>query len=280
MSASVGKTFLIGTVKLGVTVLVAAGLAQLTWYLLEKFSIIPATAPVAMHPPTPPIAAAPAPTPSPMPSANRPATPPPPPRRTPGGNDDLVLTGIIETGEKGGVAVMRVNNQPETAFSVGQQILPSIVLHAVMSNRVIIMNDGVLESLTLTGKRTQLTLPADNAAAAAIDSISMRADNHFLVPHKLIETSAINPQALLSQSAVVPLPDGGLLIKNIDAGSIYEKLGVRAGDIVRSANDRPLATIQDAMQIYYDLQNHGGTGDVRLEIQRKGEPLYLQYTVQ
>jgi len=62
---------------------------------------------------------------------------------------NLVVTGLLASGESSGLVVVSVNGQPETAFSSGDEILPGVRLHAVEAERIIIARGGRLESVPL-----------------------------------------------------------------------------------------------------------------------------------
>ena len=69
----------------------------------------------------------------------------------------------------------------------------------------------------------------------------------------------------------------GLKINRLEAGSIWEKLGLMNGDIVTSFNGRPIKTNKDLADLKAELSKSSGT--VKLEIQRKGKMLEKTYTL-
>jgi hypothetical protein len=62
---------------------------------------------------------------------------------------NLVVTGLLATGESGGMVVISVDGQAETAFAAGDEILPGVRLHAVEAERIIIARAGRLETVPL-----------------------------------------------------------------------------------------------------------------------------------
>ena len=63
----------------------------------------------------------------------------------------------------------------------------------------------------------------------------------------------------------------------IEAGSLYEKLGLRPGDVIRQANGAPINTAEDAMKLYQQLAS---VNDLQMEVLRGGNPVQLYYQFQ
>ena len=79
---------------------------------------------------------------------------------------------------------------------------------------------------------------------------------------------------LLKQATVVPSGNGGFLVKQMQPGSLYEKLGLRPGDVIKSINGQPLNSMEDAIRLYQQMPN---IDDVQMEIMRGGKPEQLYY---
>jgi general secretion pathway protein C len=78
----------------------------------------------------------------------------------------------------------------------------------------------------------------------------------------------------LRQATVVPASDGGFLVRQIQPGSLYEKLGLRMGDVIKTINGQPVNTIEDAIQQYQQMEN---VTAVQMEINRGGKTEQLHY---
>jgi len=81
----------------------------------------------------------------------------------------------------------------------------------------------------------------------------------------------------LRQATVVPVNGGGFQVRQIQAGSIYQKLGLHSGDVIKSINGQPVRTAEDAIRLYQQLPT---LNSVQMEIVRNGSPqnLYYQFT--
>lgn len=80
-----------------------------------------------------------------------------------------------------------------------------------------------------------------------------------------------NMDQLLGNARVVPYYRGGqpygFRVSDVAEGSKVYELGVRTGDIIKSINNVPIRTPQDALNAYQELQNNT---NAQLEIERQG----------
>jgi general secretion pathway protein C len=197
---------------------------------------------------------------------------------------NLVLTGVVSAG-KGGYALIRVEGQPEAPFAVGDEIVSGAVLRQVYADRVVIDRGGVAESLMLEGPSAlpgvsgtaEAPAAPRPSAVAPVTGIRQQAPNNYAVSRDVVNNAMRSPQELLSQSLMVPNNGGGFLVREIQPGSIYEKLGLRVGDVIRSANGQPVNTLEDAVKVYQQSANNN---QIRLEVLRNGKPEHLLYTLQ
>jgi general secretion pathway protein C len=72
----------------------------------------------------------------------------------------------------------------------------------------------------------------------------------------------------------VPNAGGGFLVRELQPGSIYEKLGLRPGDVIRTVNGQPVSSMDDVMRLY---QQFGSAERVQVDVQRGGRSESLYY---
>ena len=197
---------------------------------------------------------------------------------------NLVLTGVMVRGP-GSYALIRIEGGEETPIAIGQEILAGATLHAVYPDRVILLRGGSFESLALkettpalapgsivsAGPRAAGTL-TDRHAGAVVKT----QDNQYVVDRDSVQQQMQKPE-FLSQALIVPNAGGGFLVREIQPGSFYEKLGVRVGDVIRSINGQPVNNIEDVMKLYQSLGGLDQATSVSLEISRAGRNEQLQY---
>ena len=194
---------------------------------------------------------------------------------------NLVLTGVMMHGA-GGFAIISANSGEATSFSVGDEILAGATLHAVYPDRALLRRAGLLESMLL---KDTVALPE----GAIITSPQHRGDgslagirgtgNNFTVQRNTLTQQMQRPE-FLSQALMVPNAGGGFLVREIQPGSVYEKLGVRTGDVIRSVNGQPINNMEEVMKLYQQLGGVNQVGSVSIEVMRGGRSESLQYSLE
>lgn len=191
---------------------------------------------------------------------------------------NLVLSGVMAT-HTGGSALVAVKGQPQQAFGVGDEVLPGVVLSAVLQDRVLLKRGGMLESLFLEGAADALLFsagvtPVQNTLTPALSRDS--GATRFILSRDTLRNQVQSPQELLSQAVVVPNSGGGFALQEIESGSLIEQLGLRAGDVLLSANGQTLRSADDMMRAYQGLQ---GMNEVKLEFSRDGRRVQHLYDI-
>jgi len=183
-------------------------------------------------------------------------------------NLNLTLTGVAVR-PTGGCALIIVQGQPESAFCVGEELSPGVRLDSIERDRVVILRNGAREAVFMKD--------ADKAALSVAPPpqpiVQPSATGGQLVDRRQLQQQLGRPE-FLSQALIVPNPDGGFLVRQIQPGSLYEKLGLRPGDVIRNVNGQALTSMEDVMRLY---QQFGTAQRVLVEVQRQGRNETLYY---
>src|SRR3972149_2328131 len=161
------------------------------------------------------------------------------------------LTGGMASAS-GGYALISVNGQAQEPFSVGQAVTGNAVLQAVYPDRVVIQRNGALESLMLEGAekspKEQWGPPAAASRPPAVSANAVRETgvNRYMVEREQLAAQMRTPD-FLRQATMIPSKSGGFQMQQIQAGSLYEKLGLRAGDVIKVVNGQPVNSAGDAI---------------------------------
>lgn len=193
---------------------------------------------------------------------------------------NLTLTGVMLSA-RGSYALISAGSGPELPFGVGHEIAPGATLYAVYPDRVLIRRDGATESLMLKdieasgggGAPRGRARPAVGGPNRVIQS---RSDGRFTIDREELTEQMQTPE-FLTQALMVPNPGGGFLVREIQPGSLYEKLGLRVGDVITTVNGRAVNTVEDVMQLYSQF---GGASNIQVQIQRGGSSETLVYNLQ
>lgn len=183
-------------------------------------------------------------------------------------NLNITLTGVaVRT--TGGCALVIVQGQPESAFCAGEELTPGVRLDAVERDRIVIVRNGAREAVPLKDSdKASLIGPLVTSPI-----VQPGPSGGQLVDRRQLQQQLGRPE-FLSQALIVPNPDGGFLVRQIQPGSLYEKLGLRPGDVIRNVNGQALTSMEDVMRLY---QQFGSAQRVLVEVQRQGRNETLYY---
>lgn len=102
--------------------------------------------------------------------------------------------------------------------------------------------------------------------------------NQYALRRSDINKFTSNLGALSSQARIVPAKkENGFKIFSITKDSIFSKLGIQNGDVIKSVNGIELSSPDKAMQAYSRLQN---ASNLSVSIVRKGQNETLEYTIE
>lgn len=210
-------------------------------------------------------------------------------------NLNITLRGTITVADgrdPRSTAVIEANRGAAASFKVGETFMPNVEITRILHKRIEFLNKDVLEYVEVvefvkpvTGtprvasvadqpnRVTRSDTPADTSGEIKQDG------NNFTIPKSVFD-DAISPEnlpVLLTQARVVPFwRDGkaeGFKFINIKAGSIFEKLGLRRGDVLKSINGQ-VPEMHKGFQMLSDLKDESA---FTLELERRGVPQTFSY---
>ena len=182
-------------------------------------------------------------------------------------NLNISLTGVAAR-KIGGCALLVVQGQPESAYCAGEEIAPGVRLESVQADRIVILRNGARESVLMKDAEG-----APGAVALMPPVVQSAGADRQVVDRRQLQRQIGRPE-FLSQALIVPNPGGGFLVREIQSGSLYEKLGLHPGDIIRTVNGQPIANMDDVMRLY---QQFGTAERVTVDVQRQGRSETLYY---
>src|SRR5947207_10919984 len=161
-------------------------------------------------------------------------------------NLTMTLTGVAARAT-GGCALVIVQGQPEAAFCSGEEVSPGVRLDTVERDRIVIVRNGAREAVFM--KDAEGGAAGVVLAAPQPPIVQPVGTDRQLVDRRQLQQQLGRPE-FLHQALIVPNPDGGFLVRQIQSGSLYEKLGLRPGDVIRNVTGQPLTSMDDVMRIY------------------------------
>jgi general secretion pathway protein C len=175
--------------------------------------------------------------------------------------------------------IQDIENHRVGPFTANEQVRPGVTILAVERGRVVLLNQGRREFISLGNeppKPSAVPKPAaaqlENepatkpGSAIAIDgadkAISCASENTCTVDRAFVEKLMANPNQLMTQARMFPVTkDGetqGFRVSGIRNGSLATMIGLKNGDVVSEINGAKLGTIDDALAMYQKLRraNH------------------------
>jgi general secretion pathway protein C len=189
----------------------------------------------------------------------------------------LKLLGTVAGDEKHAYAViLDQKKRQQNLYRVGDPIQTAIVDEIRRGSVILKVGDG----------KEILTMDEDPGMAL---SKSGRGHHHtkpetpsgkIMLARRDLNQSMRNINQLMSQIRIRPhfnrgRPDG-LSVNNIKRQSIFNKMGLRNGDIIQGVNGKKIKTVDDVMSLYQQLNS---VSDIDLEIKRRGKPMTMQYQI-
>ena len=166
---------------------------------------------------------------------------------------DLALIDVSPGG-----AVIAVASRPAT-FRVGQEVFPGIRLDHVDTRAVTLRFGSQSRELALRAATTASTTPADDKPDAP--AVEVR------------QLTTARPQlaaAFLDEVQVHADPRGGFVVDRVLPGGRYDRIGLKAGDVVYSIDTPAMTAVDEGSMVALMQQTH-----LELDVYRNGSPMRL-----
>jgi len=185
--------------------------------------------------------------------------------------------------QQSAVAVIEeTDKRKQGLYKVGDSI-QNAVLKMILRGKVVLRVDDKDEILTMeeSAKRASAeeARKPRTASRRGFSRLPRRAAT-ITVRRTDIEKYLSNINTVLSQVRIRPhFEDGeanGLALSNIKANSIFAKLGLRDGDIVKGVDNRPITSPDDILSFYKSLKSGS---EMSLQIDRRGRERTINYRI-
>jgi type II secretion system protein C len=193
------------------------------------------------------------------------AAPPPPPSPL-----MLSLIGTFVTqGQEPYAIIEDKKKNDQDMFVIGDSIFEQATLKKIFLDRVEVERNGKIEIL-------RLDEIGGNAGAGIVSSGS----DDFVIEEAELDKGLENLPLLLTQARAVPyFKDGrsiGLRLFAIKTGSLYEKVGLKNGDILKTINGNNLGDISQALKLFEQLKQERS---INLTLERDKQEREFKYTI-
>lgn len=197
---------------------------------------------------------------------------------------ELLLRGTAEFGGAGYAVIESSESGVQQLFAVGELVFEGPKLVAVDARTATVLRAGrrvVLEIVETDGAPVKASAgPRGAANAAAAGGIRQVGDNRYLVDRGEVDHSIENLSSIVTQMRAVPyLKDGkslGFRVFNIRAGSLFERMGLKNGDVIQSVNG---TTLDDPTRALALLDEVEAADEISVDLLRDDRPNTLTYSI-
>ena len=156
---------------------------------------------------------------------------------------------FVFNGQEPYAIIEETKKKNQEIFLLGDMVFDEAKLTSIQTDRVEIERNGAKEVLLLD------TAPDSSDSAGSGQSAS--ADS-FVVDEAELDRALENLPLLLTQARAVPFfKEGravGLRLFAIKSGSLFEKIGLQNGDVLKTVNGNSLGDLSQAMQLFQKLK--------------------------
>ncbi len=181
----------------------------------------------------------------------------------PQSNLPLVLVGIIAADDpQDGLAILGENAAGAKVYAVGDNIPGGAKLHQVLSDKVVIDRNGVLESLMLPRSLQPGAAPPSTAALQTEAPIMDRM-RKLITDDPGLMADIMRPQPVFAQGK-----QKGYRVYPGRNRQAFTRLGLRPGDLVMAINGTPLDDPARGQEIFRTL---GSSSEAHITVMRSGQ---------
>lgn len=164
------------------------------------------------------------------------------------------------------------SKQQQDVFELKDSIFGQATLVEIQADRVSLERNGKIEVLAMSEKEL--------GGSDTPGGVPSSDQTDFTVPEEELSSALANLPQLLSQARAVPyFRNGqsiGMRLFAIRSGSLYEKLGLKNGDILLSVNDNSLSDPAQALKIFEQLKSERTIG---VKVERNSQLTDLHYSI-
>ena len=205
----------------------------------------------------------------------------PPSSATVASSSGLRLKGVVAPdGGPIASAIFSTGSGRDIAVFVEREIAPGLKLLEVRPDHVIVSRNGVRERIDLEAARS-VAAAGGNARGARNTGFRMNvtrsSTNSYAFSRKELDDALRDPNQLTYLGVIGMPPGGGVRMEATPSGSLAQKLGLQAGDVIKKINGQPVASSGDLARFY---QQFATTSVINAEVQRGGQTLQLSYAIQ
>jgi general secretion pathway protein C len=168
-------------------------------------------------------------------------------------------------------------------YAIGDRFMGARI-YEIEKDRVLIDNDGHNEYIDTGATSVAMNVgvaPMPAAPASASNDVKQISDSQYVVAKATINDNLSDLSKLATQARIVPSFKNGVAngfkLFSIVPDSLYAKIGVQNGDVIRRINGYEMNSPDKALEIYSKLRD---ANRIEIEIERRGETIRKSYSIE
>ncbi|HEY6913022.1 MAG TPA: type II secretion system protein GspC [Myxococcales bacterium] len=159
-------------------------------------------------------------------------------------------------------------------------------IYGVQKDRVLLDHDGVNEYIDnnagggATPNLGVVPLPPGSPPQASND-VRQISENQYVIAKSTINEALTDMSKLATQARIVPSfkngASNGFKLFSIVPDSLYAKIGIQNGDVIRKINGYEMNSPDKALEIYQKLRD---ANRIEIEVERRGETVRKSYSIE
>jgi general secretion pathway protein C len=177
-------------------------------------------------------------------------------------------------------------NEDAQLFKIGDMIRNEAKIIAIQWRQVVLLRNGKRELLTLFSepkKPKAVTVPQPSGPpSVSVDDKNIKkvGQNDYVIAREEVDKQLSNLNYLATQARIVPHFEGGqgagFKLFAIRPGSLYSKIGIQNGDVIKRINGETINSPDKALEAYARLK---GSNQIQIDLERGGAKKTLNYNI-
>jgi len=195
----------------------------------------------------------------------------------------LVGTAIAEPAKYSLCQITNPDVNETQVYAIGERYQGARI-YAVEKDRVLLDHDGVNEFIDNNAGATPnlgvMPMPQP-AAQASSNDVRQLSENQYVIAKSTINEALTDMSKLATQARIVPSfkngASNGFKLFSIVPDSLYSKIGIQNGDVIRKINGYEMNSPDKALEIYQKLRD---ANRIEVELERRGETVRKSYSIE
>lgn len=207
-------------------------------------------------------------------------------------NAELLAT-VVFRNARYSVALMNDRSANSTSYFAIGDLIQGATLVKIERFRIILQRAGRYEFLEVQSAKSTIEMNNTQPTSSSLARRPSASPSESLcefgegqggtcqIPESFIESSLSDLSSILRQARAIPVsgPNNqlqGFRLVEIKPDSIFEKIGLKNGDVIRRVNDDELNSVEKGMSLFTALRNEKS---ISIDIERGGSRLSYTYEI-